>query len=203
MKHRQTWAFALGKFMTDPIWWFYLYWVPSFLNQKFGVTLSKMGPPIVAIYLIADVGSIGGGWLSSWLIKRGLTINRARKTAMLCMALCVVPIVFAAVVENMWSAVLLLGLACAAHQGFSANIFTIASDMFPRRAVGSVVGFGGMMGAVGGMLIATAAGWILQLTGSYHSLFVLAGCAYLLALLVIHLIVPRLEPARIGEEVKA
>jgi ACS family hexuronate transporter-like MFS transporter len=203
VKHRQTWAFALGKFMTDPIWWFYLYWVPSFLNQKFGVTLSKMGPPIVAIYLIADVGSIGGGWLSSWLIKRGLTINRARKTAMLCMALCVVPIVFAAVVENMWSAVLLLGLACAAHQGFSANMFTIASDMFPRRAVGSVVGFGGMMGAVGGMLIATAAGWILQLTGSYHSLFVLAGCAYLLAVLVIHLIVPRLEPARIGEEVKA
>jgi len=158
-----------------------------------------MGPPIVVIYLIADVGSIGGGWLSSALIKRGYSINRARKTAMLCMALCVVPIVFAAVVDDMWTAVLLLGLACAAHQGFSANIFTIASDMFPRRAVGSVVGFGGMMGAVGGMLIATAAGWILQLTGSYHSLFVLAGCAYLLALLVIHLIVPRLEPAKIAE----
>ena len=198
-KHRQTWAFALGKFMTDPIWWFYLYWVPSFLNQKFGVTLQKMGPPIVVIYLIADVGSIGGGWLSSALIKRGYSINRARKTAMLCMALCVVPIVLAATVENMWTAVLLLGLASAAHQGFSANMFTIASDMFPRRAIGSVVGFGGMMGAVGGMLIATAAGWILQLTGSYHSLFVLAGCAYLLALLVIHLIVPRLEPAKIAE----
>ena len=203
VKHRQTWAFALGKFMTDPIWWFYLYWVPSFLNQKFGVTLQKMGPPIVVIYLIADVGSIGGGWLSSALIKRGFSINRARKTAMLCMALCVVPIVFASMVENMWSAVLLLGLACAAHQGFSANIFTIASDMFPRRAVGSVVGFGGMMGALGGMAIATAAGWILHLTGSYHSLFVLAGCMYLLALLVIHLLVPRLEPARIGEEAKA
>jgi ACS family hexuronate transporter-like MFS transporter len=201
-KHRQTWAFALGKFMTDPVWWFYLYWVPSFLNQKFGVTLQKMGPPIVVIYLIADVGSIGGGWLSSWLIKRGYSINRARKTAMLCMALCVVPIVFASVVENMWSAVLLLGLACAAHQGFSANVFTIASDMFPRRAVGSVVGFGGMMGAIGGMMIATTAGWILHLTGSYHSLFVLAGCTYLLALLVIHLLVPRLEPARIGEEAR-
>ncbi|HEY8231584.1 MAG TPA: MFS transporter [Vicinamibacteria bacterium] len=201
-RHRQTWAFALGKFMTDPIWWFYLYWVPSFLNQKFGVTLQKMGPPLVVIYLIADFGSIGGGWLSSALIKRGWAINRARKTTMLCMALCVMPIVLAATVDDMWTAVLLLGLACAAHQGWSANMFTIASDMFPRRAVGSVVGFGGMMGAIGGMLIATATGWILQLTGSYHVLFVLAGCTYLAALVVIHLLVPRLEPARL-EEAKA
>ena len=201
-RHRQTWAFAIGKFMTDPIWWFYLYWVPSFLNQKFGVTLQKMGPPLVVIYLIADVGSIGGGWLSSALIKRGWAINRARKTTMFCMALCVMPIVLAATVDSMWTAVLLLGLACAAHQGWSANMFTIASDMFPRRAVGSVVGFGGMMGAIGGMLIATATGWILQLTGSYHVLFVLAGCTYLAALVVIHLLVPRLEPARL-EEAKA
>jgi ACS family hexuronate transporter-like MFS transporter len=199
-RHRQTWAFAIGKFMTDPVWWFYLYWVPSFLNAKFGVTLQKMGPPLVVIYLIADVGSVGGGWLSSFLIKRGVAIHRARKLTMLSMALCVVPIVLAATVEHMWTAVLLLGLACAAHQGWSANMFTIASDMFPRRAVGSVVGFGGMMGAVGGMLIATATGWILHFTGSYHVLFVLAGCTYLAALLVIHLIVPRLEPARLGEE---
>jgi ACS family hexuronate transporter-like MFS transporter len=196
-RYRQTWAFAIGKFMTDPVWWFYLYWVPSFLNQQHGITLQKMGPPLIAIYLIADVGSIGGGYLSSWLIKRGLTINRARKTAMLAMALCVVPIVFATQVTSVWAAVALVGLAAAAHQGWSANLFTIASDMFPRRAVGSVVGFGGMAGAIGGMLIATATGWILQLTGSYYVLFVLAGCMYLTALLVIHLIVPRLEPAPI------
>ncbi len=196
-RYRQTWAFAIGKFMTDPVWWFYLYWVPSFLNQQHGITLQKMGPPLIAIYLIADVGSIGGGYLSSWLIKRGLTINRARKTAMLAMALCVVPIVFATQVTSVWAAVALVGLAAAAHQGWSANLFTIASDMFPRRAVGSVVGFGGRAGAIGGMLIATATGWILQLTGSYYVLFVLAGCMYLAALLVIHLIVPRLEPAPI------
>jgi len=197
-RYRQTWAFAIGKFMTDPIWWFYLYWVPSFLNQQHGITLAKMGPPLVAIYLMADVGSIGGGWLSSALIKRGFTINRARKTAMLSMALCVVPIVFASRVSSVWAAVALVGLAAAAHQGWSANMFTIASDMFPRRAVGSVVGFGGMAGAIGGMLIATATGWILQLTGSYFVLFVLAGCTYLVALAIIHLLVPRLEPAPLG-----
>ncbi len=202
-RYRQTWAFALGKFMTDPIWWFYLYWVPSFLNQQHGITLSKMGPPLVAIYLIADVGSIGGGWLSSWLIKRGMSINRARKTAMLAMALCVMPIVFASRVTNVWAAVALVGLACAAHQGWSANMFTIASDMFPRRAVGSVVGFGGMAGAIGGMLIATATGWILQLTGSYFVPFVLAGCTYLVALGLIQLLVPRLDPAPIGEGARA
>jgi len=202
-RYRQTWAFALGKFMTDPIWWFYLYWVPSFLNQQHGITLSKMGPPLVAIYLIADVGSIGGGWLSSWLIRRGYSINRARKTAMLVMALCVTPIVFASRVTNVWAAVALVGLAAAAHQGWSANMFTIASDMFPRRAVGSVVGFGGMAGAIGGMLIATAVGWILKLTGSYFLPFVLAGCSYLVALVLIHLLVPRLDPAPIGEGAKA
>jgi ACS family hexuronate transporter-like MFS transporter len=198
-RYRQTWAFAIGKFMTDPVWWFYLYWVPSFLHERHGLTLSKMGPPLITIYLIADVGSIGGGWLSSSLIKRGWTINSARKTAMLCMALCVLPIVLAAWVSSMWTAVLLVGLACAAHQGWSANMFTIASDMFPRRAVGSVVGFGGMAGAIGGMFIATATGWILQLTGSYMLIFVLAGCMYLSALLIVHLIVPNLEPVNLAE----
>src|SRR3990172_2555680 len=197
--YRQTWAFAIGKFMTDPIWWFYLYWIPTFLHERHGLTLSRMGPPLIAIYLIADVGSIGGGWLSSALIKRGWTINAARKTAMLSMALCVVPIVFAARVTSMWAAVLLVGLAAAAHQGWSANMFTIASDMFPRRATGSIVGIGGMAGAIGGMLIATATGWILQLTGSYYVLFVIAGGTYLVALAIIQLLVPHLEPAPLGE----
>lgn len=199
LSYRQTWAFALGKFMTDPIWWFYLYWIPKFLNERHGLTLSKLGPPLIAIYLIADVGSIGGGWLSSALIKRGWSIVAARKTAMLAMALCVIPIVFAARVSSVWSAVALVGLAAAAHQGWSANLFTIASDMFPRGATGSVVGIGGMAGAVGGMLIATATGWILQLTGSYTLIFFLAGSTYLAALLVIHLMLPRLEPARLDE----
>lgn len=197
--YRQTWAFALGKFMTDPIWWFYLYWIPKFLHEQHGLTLSTLGPPLIAIYLIADVGSIGGGWLSSALIKRGWSINAARKATMLAMAVCVVPIVFAAHVSSVWAAVGLIGLAAAAHQGWSANIFTIASDMFPRRATASVVGIGGMAGAVGGMLVATATGWILELTGSYMTLFFLAGATYMAALVVVHLLAPRLEPVRLGD----
>jgi len=201
--YRQTWTFALGKFMTDPVWWFYLYWIPKFLNEQHGLTLSKLGPPLIAIYLIADVGSIGGGWLSSALLKRGWSTNAARKTTMLLMALSVTPIVFAAGVSSLWAAVGLVGLAAAAHQGWSANLYTLVSDTLPRRAVASVVGLGGMAGSVGGMLIATATGWILQLTGSYRLIFVIAGTTYLVALAVIHLLNPRLEPARIGEGASA
>ena len=194
---RQTWAFAIGKFLTDPVWWFYLYWIPKFLNEKHGLTLSKLGPPLIVIYVVADFGSIGGGWLSSRLIKNGWTVNKARKTAMLVCALAVVPIVFASQVTGVWSAVALISLAAAAHQGWSANIFTIASDMFPKRAVGSVVGFGGMAGAIGGMFVATATGYLLQFTGSYHAVFVVAGVAYLVALSIIHMLAPRLEQANV------
>ena len=194
---RQMWAFAIGKFLTDPVWWFYLYWIPKFLNEKHGLTLSKIGPPLIVIYLVADVGSIGGGWLSSRLIKSGWSVNAARKTAMLVCALAVVPIMFASQVSSLWPAVALVSLAAAAHQGWSANLFTTASDMFPRRAVGSVVGFGGMAGSIGGMLVATATGFILQITGSYHTVFIIAGSAYLVALAVIHAISPRLEPANV------
>lgn len=194
---RQSWAFALGKFLTDPVWWFYLYWIPKFLNEKHGLTLSKLGPPLIVIYVVADVGSIGGGWLSSKLIKRGWSINKARKTAMLICAVAVTPIVFASQVTNVWSAVALVSLAAAAHQGWSANLFTTASDMFPRRAVGSVVGMGGMAGGIGGMLIATGTGYLLEFTHSYHAVFVLAGIAYLVALAVIHALAPRLEPANV------
>ena len=167
LPHRQTWAFALGKFLTDPIWWFYLYWIPKFLYDRHGIKLTEIGLPLVAIYLIADVGSIGGGWLSSRLIKSGWSVNAARKTTMLICAVLVTPIVFATQVKDVWSAVALIGLAAAAHQGFSANIFTLVSDMFPKQAVGSVVGIGGMAGAVGGMVIAAGVGRILQWTGSY------------------------------------
>lgn len=195
--HREAWAFAIGKFMTDPIWWLYLFWIPDFLGRNYGLDLKSLGLPIVVIYLIADLGSIGGGWLSSSLIGRGWTINAARKTAMLICALCVVPIVFAANASNLWVAVLLVGIAAAAHQGWSANIFTFSSDMFPRRAVGSVVGFGGMAGAIGGMLISKLTGYILEWTGSYHSVFLIAGTAYLAALLVIHLLVPNIKPVEL------
>ncbi|HYP52134.1 MAG TPA: MFS transporter, partial [Pyrinomonadaceae bacterium] len=193
--HRQTWAFAFGKFLTDPIWWVYLFWLPKFLNTNYGLNITQIGIPLVVIYVAADVGSIGGGWLSGALIKRGWTVNRARKTAMLICAVSVVPIMFAANASNLWVAVGLVSLAAAAHQGWSANIFTMASDMFPRRAVGSVVGIGGMAGSIGGMLIATTVGLILQYTGSYLPIFIIAGSAYLVALLVIHLLAPRLAPA--------
>jgi ACS family hexuronate transporter-like MFS transporter len=197
---RQTWAFVAGKFLIDPVWWFYLFWVPGFLQSKHGLPLTEIGAPIVAIYLISDVGSVAAGWLSSSLIKRGSTVNAARKIAMLLCAIGVTPVVFAYRVESTWSAVLLIGLAAACHQGFSANLFTLTSDMFPARAVGSVVGFGGMAGAIGGLLIATVVGHVLQWTGSYRVPFLIAGSAYLLALVIIHALVPRVEPARIERE---
>jgi ACS family hexuronate transporter-like MFS transporter len=197
--HRQTWAFAIGKFMTDPIWWLYLFWIPDFLNRNHGLDLKSIGLPLVVIYLVADVGSIGGGWLSSALIKKGWTVKAARKTAMLICALAVVPIVFASRTASLWVAVSLVALAAAAHQGWSANLFTLVSDMFPRRAVGSVVGLGGTAGAVGGMLIAIVVGEILQRTGSYVLIFLIAGTTYLAALLVIHLLAPSLTAPDLGD----
>ena len=194
---RQTWAFAAAKFMTDPIWWFFLFWLPKFLNSEYGLTLTALGPPLIAIYLMSDVGSIAGGWIAARFIQRGWSVNRARKSAMLICALAVVPIVFAAGVHNLWVAVALIGLATAGHQGWSANVFTLPSDMFPPRAVGSVVGLGGFAGAVGGMMISTFTGFLLQTTGSYIPVFIMAGSAYLLALAVVHLITPRLQPAHL------
>jgi len=201
LPHRQTWAFAIGKFMTDPVWWFYLFWLAKFLDKNYHITLAKLSLPVIVVYLVADIGSIGGGWLSSRLIKRGWTINAGRKTAMLVCAICVVPVVFASLATHMWVAVGLISLATAAHQGFSANIFTFASDMFPRRAVGSVVGIGGMAGAVGGMLFSATTGYVLLWTNSnYVPVFIVCGSVYLLALLIMHLLVPRLEPAKIDVE---
>jgi ACS family hexuronate transporter-like MFS transporter len=195
---RQTWTFIAGKFLTDPVWWFYLFWVPGFLQSKHGLSLTGIGAPIVVIYLISDVGSVAAGWLSSWMIKRGNSVNIARKTAMLICAVGVTPIVFAYRVDSTWSAVLLIGLAAACHQGFSANLYTLTSDMFPARAVGSVVGIGGMAGAIGGLFIATVVGHVLQWTGSYRVPFLIAGSAYLLALVIIHALVPTMEPAKIN-----
>jgi ACS family hexuronate transporter-like MFS transporter len=195
--HRQTWAFAIGKFLTDPIWWVYLFWVPDFLQRQHGLDLKTFGPPIAVIYIIADIGSIGGGYISSRLIKNGWTVNGARKLAMLICALAVVPIVIASMTSNLWLSVILIGIAAAAHQGWSANLFTLTSDMFPKQAVGSVVGIGGMFGAIGGMVIAPLVGYILQTSGSYVPIFIIAASAYLVALLFIHLLAPKLEPATI------
>lgn len=197
LRHRQTWAFVAAKFMTDPIWWFFLFWLPKFLNAEYGLTLTALGLPLVVIYLMADVGSIAGGWLAGRFIKRGWSVNRGRKGAMLICALAVVPIVFASQAGNLWLAVGLIGLATAGHQGWSANVFTLTSDMFPRRAVASVVGIGGFGGAVGGMLISTFTGFLLETTHSYVPVFLMAGSAYLLALAVVHTLAPRLEPAHI------
>jgi ACS family hexuronate transporter-like MFS transporter len=196
--HKEAWAFAIGKFMTDPIWWLYLFWLADFLQKKHGLSLSGVSAPLIVIYLVADVGSIGGGWLSSALIKRGWSVNAARKTAMLVCALLVVPVMFAPYVDSLWVAVGLVSVAAASHQGWSANLFTFSSDMFPRRAVGSVVGFGGMAGAIGGMLFTKITGYILEWNRSdYLPVFIMAGFAYLTALGVIHLLVPVIKPVEL------
>lgn len=195
---RQTWAVGLGKFFTDPIWWVYLFWMPDFLNRNLGLDLRGMAFPLFVIYSGASVGSIGGGWLSSLLLKRGYSVNTSRKTAMLACAVAVTPIMLAARTGNPWVAVGLIALAAGAHQGWSANLYTLASDMFPRNAVASVVGFGTLLGTVGGMLIAKMVGYILQHTGSYVPVFILAGSAYLVALAFVQLLAPRLERAEIA-----
>lgn len=192
--HRATWAFVIGKFLTDPIWWFYLYWLPKFLNTQYGLTLTNLGLPLIAIYTMTTVGSIGGGWASSRLITAGRTVNTSRKLVMMVCALLVVPIIFMSGSANLWTSVFFIGLAAAAHQGWSANIFTLVSDIFPKKAVGSVVGLGGMAGSVGGMLFSMTAGYLLQWTGSYMTLFYIAGSAYLVALVVIQLLVPKITP---------
>ena len=196
LRHRQAWAFVAAKFITDPVWWFFLFWLPKFLHTQYGLTLLGLGLPLVAIFIAADIGSIAGGWFAGHLIARGWSVNRARKTAMTVCALAVVPIMLAARVDNLWLAVALIGLATAGHQGWSANVFTLVSDLFPRPAVASVVGIGGFGGAVGGMLIANFTGFLLESTGSYVPVFILAGSAYLIALAIVHGLAPRLEPVR-------
>jgi ACS family hexuronate transporter-like MFS transporter len=195
MTKRQTWAFALGKFIIDPIWWFFLFWLPGFLKDQYGLDLLSFGPPLVAIYLLSDVGSVGGGWLSGRFMKAGMTINKARKLTMLVCALCAVPVMFAGNISHLWLAVLIIGIATAAHQGFSANLYALPGDVFPRKAVGSVIGIGGMLGGFGGMVFSKYAGFVLdKVAHSYVPLFVVAGSAYLVALLVVHLLMPKMEP---------
>jgi MFS transporter, ACS family, hexuronate transporter len=198
LAYRQTWALLLAKFITDPVWWFYLFWIPDFLQREHGLALLHIGMPILVIYLIADAGSVTGGWLSSSLIRRGKTVNASRKIAMLICAICAVPIVFVPKVASLWGAILLIGLAAAAHQGFSCNLFTLSSDMFPATVVASVVGIVGMAGAVGGMVVAKLVSALLQRTHSYAVPFFVAGSAYLIALVIIQGLVPRLRPVELG-----
>ena len=193
---RETWAYALGKFFIDPIWWFFLFWLPGYLGDRYDLDLLSFGPPLVAIYLLSDVGSVAGGWLSGRFINAGKSINYARKMTMFICACAVVPVFFAQSIDNLWLAVLVIGVATAAHQAFSANLYTLPSDLFPRAAVGSVVGIGGTVGAVGGMLMAKYAGYVLDSIGSYVPLFAVAGSAYFLALLCVHLLSPKLARAQ-------
>jgi ACS family hexuronate transporter-like MFS transporter len=193
IRTRKVWAIAIGKFMTDPIWWFFLYWLPKFLHTTYGLTLDKIGLPLIIAYLIADVGSIGGGWLSSHFLQLGWSINAARKTTLLICAILVVPIYWASGIDDLWPAVILIGLGMAAHTGWSANMYTLATDFFPKKDMGTVVGFIGMSGAVGGMLMASATGHLIEATGSYKILFVIAASMYGIALMIIHLLVPNID----------
>ena len=202
LRHRQAWAFVLGKFLTDPVWWFYLFWLPKFLDANFGVKLAGLSAPLVVIYVVADFGSIYGGYLSGAIIKRGSTVNRGRKTAMLIAAVLIIPTMLAPRMSSLWGAVALVSLAAAAHQWWSANMFTTASDMFPRRAVASIVGFGGFAGAMGGVIFQRTVGMLLQRDPTaYNLIFVYCGGIYIIALGLIHLIVPRMEQAKLGGEV--
>ena len=198
LRRRQTWFYIVGKGMTDPVWLFYLFWLPKFLDTRWGVHLSGLALPLIVIYVAADFGSVAGGWLSSALIKRGWSVNRGRKTAMLICALLIVPTMFAPAASSLWAAIGIVSLAAAAHQGWSTNLLTSPSDMFPRHAVASVSGIGGAAGMAGAFVFQRYTGAILQAThGNYTPVFAVLGLAYLAALGLIHLLVPRLEPARL------
>ncbi|MDR3497035.1 MAG: MFS transporter [Ancalomicrobiaceae bacterium] len=192
LKYRGTWANIVGTCFSAPVWWFYLNWVPGFLNKQYGVDLMAAMLPLIVIYCMADVGSIGGGWLSSTLIKRGVKTLRARKIAFLVCGLCVVPVFMASQVSNMWVAVLLIGVAASAHQGYSANVYTIVTDTMPQNAVGSVVGIGGFCAYIVGMFVSMGVGRLLDATGgNYHVLFAIASSLYLVGLLIMHFILPK------------
>ena len=205
-RQRQAWFFIAGKFFTDPVWYLFLFWLPDFLAKTQGMELfpkgdtgilATIGPALIGVYLLADVGSIAGGWLSSHLIGRGWSVNRARKTTLFVAALFALPLVTVASLPEAWMAVLLIGLGTAAHQAFSSNIFAMIGDMYPTRAVATVAGMGGLAGSIGGILIAQATGWTLELTGSYVPIVAYAGFGYLIAFVAIQLLVPRMEPARV------
>ncbi|MFT3705190.1 MAG: hypothetical protein QM802_22680 [Agriterribacter sp.] len=201
---KQTWAFIAGKFFTDPIWFFFLFWLPSYFNAYFHLDLKKPNLPLVIIYSAAMVGSLGGGYLSSWLIKKGYPVYKARKTALFISAVCVVLVIFSRYTTNMWWVITLISISVAANQAWSANIFAIVPDMFPKKAVSSVVGLGGMTGAIGSVLFPMFIGFILDayknagnIVAGYNIIFLICGSSFMLAWVVIHFIIPRMEKANI------
>ncbi len=197
LKVKETWAYAVAKFLIDPIWWMFLFWLPDFFVKRHHLDLRSFGPPLMAIYVVSDLGSLGGGWFSSTLMKRGWSLNAARKTAMLVPAVAVLPIAFAAYINSLWGAVAIVALAAAAHQWFSSNLFTLPSDVFPRRAVASVAGIGGTAGAIGGMVMAQYVGAVLTHVRNYTPIFAIAACVYLIALLWLQILTPRYAVARV------
>ncbi len=201
---RQTWAFFVGKALTDPVWWFYLFWVPGFLSQRFHVNIAGLALPILIIYTLASIGSVVGGWIAGYFLKRGWNTNAARKMALFLCAISVTPVFFTALTDNYWVAVLLVGLACAGHQGWSANLFTTTSDMFPKVAVASVTGIGGFGGALAGFAMGRWVGaWLNAHSTAYLPIFAVFAVMYLFALLIIHLLVPNIEQAKLGDSLAA
>ncbi len=198
LRHRETWAYMAGRFLIDPVWWTFLFWLPDFFHTRYGYDLKNFGPPLVAIYMLADIGAVAGGWYSSHLLKRGVATGRARKRAMFVCALFALPVMFAAQASDIWIAVGFIGLACAAHQGFSTNLFALPGDLFPRYAQGTLIGLGGFAGAAGGFIASKSLGLLLDRVGSYEPFFIACGLAYLVALLVTHLLNPRYAKVRIA-----
>jgi len=193
---RQTYAICFSRFVSDWVWWFFLFWAPDFLKKTQGVNIKEVVLPLIVIYSFASVGGIAGGWISGYFIKNGKSIDKARKTSILLCAIVVLPVAFAPLISNLWTAVLLISLATAAHQGWASNIFTITSDIFPKNAVGSVTGIAGFFGAVGGAISATVIGCILEITGSYFLIFAMASSAYIIAWLIIKLMIPEIKPLK-------
>ncbi|WP_233862974.1 MFS transporter [Paraburkholderia adhaesiva] len=200
LRYRETWAFMVGKFMTDPIWWFYLFWLPKWLNESNHIDIQHMGAPLMVIYGMSCVGSVAAGWVSSRLMARTQRANFARKATMLVCALCVMPIALVSQFQTLWFAVLAVGLAAAAHQGWSANLVTLVSDVFPKRAIGTVIGVGGVMGMLGSFLFSGVIGETLQRTGQYWALFAAGALAYIIALAIMHLLMPRMTLVKLRED---
>ncbi|RVU05651.1 MFS transporter [Novosphingobium umbonatum] len=200
LRHREAWAYMVARFLIDPVWWTFLFWLPDFFHKTYGYDLKNFGPPLVVIYILADVGAIVGGWYSSRLLKRGLAVGTARKRAMFAAALFALPVMGAGAASNIWVAVALIGLACAAHQGFSTNVFSLPGDQFPRFAQGTLVGLGGFAGALGGFLASKSLGLLLDVVGSYGPFFIACGCAYMVALAAFHILNPAYRPVSIAKD---
>lgn len=198
LSHKQAWAFAMAKFMTDPVWWFYLYWLPKYLAKDHGITLDTLALPLIVVYVVADFGSIGGGWLSAYFLKRGKTHGEARMLTLLTCALCILPTLYLPFVKSIWPAVFLVSLAAGGHQGWSANVFNIPSDLFPKSSVATLVGFGGFLGSIGGMIFQAGTGYFLEWNGNnYAPVFMVCGSAYICAWFVIRWLSSSMKPVEI------